>query len=84
MNRRVLVVDDDDGLAESLRFLLERKGFLAEKEIHPLRVYAKIRANVYDVILVDFVMGKYGGIDVLVDIPVSTFIKSTTISQLNS
>jgi CheY-like chemotaxis protein len=77
---RILIVDDMDSEAESLRVLMENNGFDAHKETDPQKVRTRVRQESYDVVFLDILMPKYSGIDVLVDI--KTFSPNTRVIMM--
>jgi signal transduction histidine kinase len=63
MQRRVLIVDDDGDFAESLRDLLEPKGYLAQIVGAPDRAHASLRSFDAQVALFDIRLGLASGVD---------------------
>jgi len=62
---RILVVDDDKSVAEILRDLLSTSGRTVDVCYDGLEALERIDANPYDLIIVDLVMPRVGGIEVL-------------------
>jgi len=63
---RVLVVDDDQGLRFSVReTLLQAGGFQVEEAFDGLDAMEKVKAQHYDLILLDVDMPRLGGLDTL-------------------
>jgi len=60
---RVLIVDDDEDLAEHYRLALAAAGMLAEKVNHPDRVLAVLESLRPDLILMDLYMPECSGAD---------------------
>jgi signal transduction histidine kinase len=63
MQRRVLIVDDDGDFAESLRDLLEPKGYLAQIVDAPECAHASLRSFDAQVALFDIRLGLASGVD---------------------
>jgi len=63
MERRVLIVDDDDDFAQSLLDLLEPKGYLAQIVGAPDRAHASLRSFDAQVALFDIRLGLASGVD---------------------
>jgi signal transduction histidine kinase len=63
MQRRVLIVDDDGDFAESLRDLLQPKGYLAQIVSAPDRAHASLRSFDAQVALFDIRLGLASGVD---------------------
>ncbi|MEX2333806.1 MAG: EAL domain-containing protein [Pseudohongiella sp.] len=62
---RILVVDDDQRLAESLHSLLSMRGYVVEMVFGGQAAIRKLGATVYDVVLLDLVMPDVDGHQVL-------------------
>lgn len=61
----VLVVDDDDNVRELLTFLVKKEGYRAESAIDGEDGYQKAEKLVPDLIILDLMMPRYGGFEVL-------------------
>ena len=61
----VLVVDDDDNVRELLTFLVNKEGYRAESAIDGEDGYQKAEKLVPDLIILDLMMPRYGGFEVL-------------------
>jgi CheY-like chemotaxis protein len=61
----VLVVDDDEGVAEVAQSLLEQAGFRAERAVGGRAALARVREGGVDAILLDLVMPDLSGAEVL-------------------
>ena len=61
MNKRILVVDDEDTLCEALRFNLEAEGYEVDTAGSAEEVLAKDVSG-YDLVLLDIMMGEISGI----------------------
>ncbi len=62
---KTLVVDDDKIIADILQDLVSEKGRSVDVCHDGLEAIEKIQKNVYDLIIVDLVMPRMGGLDVL-------------------
>ena len=61
----VLVVDDDDNVRDFLTFLVTKEGYRAESAIDGEDGYQKAERLVPDLIILDLMMPRYGGFEVL-------------------
>ncbi|MBE9535558.1 MAG: response regulator [Proteobacteria bacterium] len=62
---RILVVDDDEGIRQSLSLILKKRGYLAEACACGKDAVTKLRSSPYDVLLTDLRMPEMGGIELL-------------------
>ncbi len=62
---RILIVDDDPGMAETLGDVLEAKGYRVDVASGGLQAVARLRAQAYDVIFLDIKMPDINGLEVL-------------------
>lgn len=53
---KILIVDDEIGIIDSLSVVFERNGYTCEGEINPVAAIEKIRKNNYDILILDFLM----------------------------
>ena len=61
MKKRILIVDDDDGILEALRAVLEFEGFEVMTLDNPETIFTTIDTFVPEVILIDYLLsGKEG------------------------
>ncbi len=63
--KTVLVIDDDEGVRELLTFLIKKEGYKAESAIDGEDGYRKAETLRPDLILLDLMMPRYGGFEVL-------------------
>lgn len=61
----VLIIDDDEGVRDLLSFLVKKEGFRAETAIDGEDGYQKAEQLKPDLILLDLMMPRYGGFEVL-------------------
>ncbi len=61
----VLIIDDDDGVRELLTFLVKKEGYRAESAVDGEEGYLKAEKLKPDLILLDLMMPRYGGFEVL-------------------
>ncbi|HNW43731.1 MAG TPA: response regulator [Elusimicrobiales bacterium] len=61
----VMVVDDDKGVRELLEIIVRKEGFRAETAVDGEDALAKIRASRPDIILLDLMLPKFGGFEIL-------------------
>ena len=61
----VLIIDDDDGVREFLSFVIAREGFRAEIAVDGEDGYQKAESCKPDLILLDLMMPRLGGFEVL-------------------
>ena len=62
---RILVVDDDQGIIDTLKVILGRSGYQIEGETDPIKAVELIRNNKYDMLLLDFIMTPIHGNEVV-------------------
>ena len=65
---RILIVDDDRAICDYLQTLLERDGYQVKTLSDPTGVIAELRRRDYHVVILDLMMPKRDGIEVLRDI----------------
>lgn len=61
----ILIIDDDDGVRELLTFLVKKEGYRAECAVDGEEGYQKAERLKPDLILLDLMMPRYGGFEVL-------------------
>ncbi len=62
---RILICDDDKDICEYMQTLLEKDGYVVKTISDPTKVEAEIRANEYHLIVVDLMMPKLHGIELV-------------------
>mgnify|MGYP005835897833 CR=1 FL=1 len=65
---KILVVDDDNDLRATIADALSSSGFLVEEAPNGSEAIDKIRSSQYDIAIVDMVMPRLTGLDVLSEI----------------
>ena len=65
MKRRILVVEDEEALAESVRYHLEREGYVVETATDGATAVGLERASMPDLVLLDLMLPTMHGFDVL-------------------
>ncbi|PIS47176.1 MAG: hypothetical protein COT17_04765 [Elusimicrobia bacterium CG08_land_8_20_14_0_20_51_18] len=61
----ILIVDDDDSVRELLEFVVKKEGFKVEKASDGKEAIDKARTVSPDLILLDLMLPKYGGFEIL-------------------
>ena len=61
----IMVVDDDDGIRDMLGFVIKREGFRVATAVDGEDGLAKIQASMPDLVLLDLMLPRYGGFEVL-------------------
>jgi DNA-binding NtrC family response regulator len=64
-NLRVLVVDDEANVLESVNKILERKGFEVAKTQNPEEALKQVKNKGFDLVIADLMMPKVSGLDLL-------------------
>ena len=64
MSRKVLVVDDENLIVKGVRFSLDQDGMEVDCAYDGDEALEKIRANTYDIILLDIMLPKLDGFQV--------------------
>ncbi|MCA9595344.1 MAG: response regulator [Myxococcales bacterium] len=62
---RILIVDDDRAICDYMQTLLEKDGFVVKTKSDPTAVEDEVRQGSYHVIILDLMMPKLDGIEVL-------------------
>jgi DNA-binding response OmpR family regulator len=84
--KRVLLIDDDRAILRSIGLVLERNGFSIDKAETGKEAVEKLKAQSYDVLLVDLKLPDMEGTDLLsmVDLPGAVKIMFTGFPSLVS
>ncbi|MEI7529385.1 MAG: response regulator [Elusimicrobiota bacterium] len=64
-DKLVLIVDDDDSVRELVEFIVKKEGFRVEKAADGEVALQKARALRPDLMLLDLMLPKYGGFEIL-------------------
>lgn len=64
-SKLVLVVDDDESVRDLLDFIIKKEGFKIEQAVDGQEALDKTRALKPDIILLDLMLPKYGGFEIL-------------------
>lgn len=62
---RILVVDDDQELRQTINELLSREGYRVEQAVNGKEAAAQVQKTNYDLVISDMVMPEISGIDLL-------------------
>ncbi|MCX6122469.1 MAG: sigma-54 dependent transcriptional regulator [Ignavibacteriales bacterium] len=65
MAQRILVVDDEQIIRESLSFILKKEGYNVEEAVNGKDALTKHEANPFDIIITDIEMPEMKGVDLL-------------------
>jgi len=65
MAQRILVVDDEQIIRESLSFILKKEGYTVEEASNGINALAKHESNPFDIIITDIEMPEMKGVDLL-------------------
>ena len=66
--QRILIVDDDPGMCETLADILEAKGYLVRTSLDGPSAIERMKAEPYDLILIDVMMPGMNGVETLREI----------------
>ena len=64
-DKMILIVDDDDSVRELIEFIVKKEGFRVEKAADGEEALTKARAGNPDLILLDLMLPKFGGFEIL-------------------
>ena len=62
MTKKILVVDDEQSMRDTLQIMLEKEGFSIDLAVNGLEALEKFKKGKYDLILTDLKMPEYNGI----------------------
>ena len=68
LKRKILVIDDEQGVIDSLKVQLGKEGYIVEGETNPLLGIENIRNNYYDILILDYIMMPINGDKVIEEI----------------
>ena len=84
MGKRVLIAEDERNIVESLTFVLSREGYEVTHAFDGADGLAKARASHPDIIVLDLMLPKLSGFDILKEIRADTAMKSTPVLMLTA
>lgn len=64
-DKMILIVDDDDSVRELIEFIVKKEGFRVDKAADGEEALTKARAGNPDLILLDLMLPKFGGFEIL-------------------
>lgn len=65
MNKKILIVDDDPGICNSLAILLRGEGYYVDETLETKEAAILIKKDIYDVCFFDYKMKGLNGIELL-------------------
>ena len=65
MTKRILVVDDEKGMRDTLQIMLEKEGFEVDLAVNGVEAFEKFKKGEYDLVLTDLKMPELGGIGLI-------------------
>ncbi|MBN1633802.1 MAG: response regulator [Ignavibacteria bacterium] len=65
ITEKILVVDDESTICDSVKKILSRKGFLVENSLNADQAIEMMKANNYDLLITDLMMPKTSGIELI-------------------
>jgi response regulator receiver modulated metal dependent phosphohydrolase len=68
LKKKILVIDDEQGVIDSLKVYLGKEGYIVEGETNPLLGIENIRNNYYDILILDYIMVPINGDKVIEEI----------------
>jgi CheY-like chemotaxis protein len=84
MATRVLIVEDERHIIESLAFVLESEGFEVTSELDGEAGLRRVRADPPDVLVLDLMMPKMNGLEVLKAIKADPALRSLPVVVLTA
>jgi two-component system response regulator PilR (NtrC family) len=79
MQERILVVDDEEIIRQSLSFILKSEGYSVEEAANGREAYEKVKEDSFDLIISDLEMPEMKGIELLEEIKKLNFKSSVII-----
>ena len=83
-NETILIIEDDLPTIEALAFKLSQKGIIASTALNGEEAIERIKREKYDLILLDLLLPKKSGFEVLKEIKNNGFPKETKIIVLSN
>ena len=68
MTKKILVVDDEKSMRDTLHIMLEKEGFNVDTAFNGLDALEKFKKGHYDLVLTDLKMPEYNGIKLIEEI----------------
>ena len=68
LKRKILVIDDEQGVIDSLKVYLGKEGYIVEGETNPLLGIENIINHYYDILILDYIMMPINGDKVIEEI----------------
>lgn len=68
LKKKILVIDDEQGVIDSLKVYLGKEGYIVEGETNPILGIENIRNNYYDILILDYIMVPINGDKVIEEI----------------
>ncbi len=56
--KKILMIDDDPDFVDAVKMVLEKAGYVVEAAFSPQDGYRALEANVYDLVILDCMMGR--------------------------
>ncbi|MEL6583357.1 MAG: response regulator [Pseudomonadota bacterium] len=84
MSKRVLIVEDEANIAESISFLLEREGYEVSLLSDGAAAFDAVHASRPDLVVLDVMLPNRSGFDVLNDIRASDTTARTPVMMLTA
>ena len=84
MPTRVLIVEDERHIIESLSFVLESEGFEVASELDGEAGLRRLRADRPDVLVLDLMMPKMNGLEVLKAVKADTALRTLPVVVLTA
>ncbi len=81
---RILLVEDEEALAESIRYSLEREGFSVSVAIDGRRAIEQFHANDPDLVILDLMLPEMSGLDVVRSIRQSSTVPIIIVTAKDS
>ncbi len=77
--KRIIVIEDDDVLRDVLSEKLERSGYIVERAEDGVVAMEKLHANKPDLILLDILMPRKGGLEVLEEVHADPILRTVPV-----
>ena len=85
VNKRVLIVDDEEDLGLTLKIILERNGFSADYYTNPVIALKNFKSGCYDLVILDIKMPDINGFELYTCFKsIDTEIKTLFLSAVTS